>query len=238
MSTRNNLLGLIFLVAVLAFALFAAKRLLFQAGPKARDAGALLDKSKLDKSKPVPKPLEPKPSAAVLVPPSPAASSVASSNGQAQASTPAAVGAAAGSRKEPSPAAKRAATATRDHRPEDHRPQLRLEPGIRLWIRVTSINRQPDESFTFRGSLLQPVDLANANQLDQGTEVAGTGTVNNGHVRVLLTAFTVGGANYALLQDDANASNRRPGTGLAVELDPGKLLEVWLASSSVYRKTP
>ncbi len=229
MSTRNKIFGLIFLVAVLAFALFAAKRLLFQAGPKGRDAGALLDKSKLDKSKPVPKPPEPKPSAAVLVPPSPAASSVASTNVQ----TPATLGGAAGSRQEPSPSAKRAATTT-----ANHLPQLRLEPGVRLWIRVTSINRKPDESFTFRGTLLQPIDLANSNRLDQGTELAGTGTVNNGHVTVLLTAFIVGGANYALRQDDASGSNKRPGTGLAVELDPGKLLEVWLASSSVYRKTP
>ena len=50
--------------------------------------------------------------------------------------------------------------------------------------------------------------------------------------------FTVGGTNYALLHDDASGSSKRPGTGLAVELDPGKLLEVWLASSSVYRRTP
>jgi hypothetical protein len=107
-----------------------------------------------------------------------------------------------------------------------------------LWIRVTSINRKPDESFMFRGTLLQPVTLANANQLDQGTEVSGSGTVNNGHVTVLLTGFTVGGTNYALRHDDASGSNKRPGAGLAVELDPGKLLEVWLASSSVYRRTP
>jgi hypothetical protein len=103
---------------------------------------------------------------------------------------------------------------------------------------VTFINRKPDGSFTFRGTLLQPVALANTNQLDQDSEVSGSGTVNNGHVTVLLSGFTVGGANYALRQDEANGSNRHPGTGLAVELDPGKLLEVWLASSSVYRKTP
>ena len=103
---------------------------------------------------------------------------------------------------------------------------------------MTSLSRKPDGSFTFRGTLLQPVDLADANQLDQGTALAGSGTVNNGHVTVLVTGFTVAGANYQLQQDDASGSNRRPGTGLAVELDPGKLLEVWLASSSVYRETP
>ena len=231
MSTRNNILGLIFLAAVLASAVFAAKRLIFS--PTRPGGIAAL----LAKSKPAPKPLQPKPSAAVPAP-SPAtvssaapASAAPSSKGKELATAPAA-GAVASSKQEPSPAAA-APTAT-----EDHRPQLRLEAGVRLWIRVTAINRKPDGSFTFRGTLLQPVDLANTNQLDQGTELAGSGAVNNGHVTVLLTGFTVGGANYALLQDGASGSSRRPGTGLAVELDPGKLLEVWLASSSVYRKTP
>jgi hypothetical protein len=107
-----------------------------------------------------------------------------------------------------------------------------------LWIRLTAISRKPDGSFTFRGTLLQPVELANANRLDQGTELAGSGAVNNGHVTVFVKTFTVAGANYALLPNGASGSNKHPGTGLAVELDPGKLLEVWLASSPVYRKTP
>jgi hypothetical protein len=105
-----------------------------------------------------------------------------------------------------------------------------------LWIRVTFISRKPDGGFVFRGTLLRAVALANTNQLDQGTELAGSGTVSNGHVTVLVTGFTVGGANYAL--QSASGSNRRPGTGPAVELDPGKLFELWFASSSVYRKTP
>jgi hypothetical protein len=107
-----------------------------------------------------------------------------------------------------------------------------------LWIQVLAINRKPDGSFTFRGSLLQPVTLANRNQLDPGTGVAGSGASNNGHVKVLVKEFTFAGASYALLRDDATGSSKRPGAGLAVELDPGKLLEVWLASSSVYRRTP
>jgi hypothetical protein len=244
MSARNNLLGLIFLTAVLAFMVFAAKRMLFR--PPAPDPIAEL----LEKGKPPAKP-QPKPSAAVPTPPSSAPSPTApapKSNGQAQASAPAAGGAVASAKTEPLAAAKGAPTTATDHRPEDrrsedrrsedHRPQLRLESGARLWIRVTAFNRKPDGSFIFRGTLLQPVELANANQLDQGTELAGSGTVNDGHVTVLVNAFTVGGASYALVQRNASGSNKRSGTGLAVELDPGKLLEVWLASSSVYRKTP
>ena len=244
MSARNNLLGLIFLMAVLAFMVFAAKRLLFR--PPAPDPVAAL----LEKGKPPAKPPQPKPSAALPAPGSAATSSAATapaSNGQKQVSTPPAGGVVASAKKELSPAAKGAATIddhrsddrrSEDHRSDDHRPQLRLESGVRLWIRVTAFNRKPDGSFIFRGTLLQPVELANANQLDQGTELAGSGTVNDGHVTVLVNGFTVGGTNYALLQRDASGSNKRSGTGLAVELDPGKLLEVWLASSSVYRKTP
>jgi len=233
-SARNNILGLIFLAAVLAFALFAAKRLLFPTSSKTGSIAALIEKSK-----PVAKPLQPKPSAAVPAPSSPPTSSASpssaapSSNGNEQVSAPAAGNAVASSKNELFPAAKGAATAT-----QNLLPQLRLEAGVRLWIHVTAINRKPDGSFTFRGTLLQPVDLANTNRLDQGTELAGSGAVNNGHVTVLVTEFTVGGSNYALLQNDTSGSNKRPGTGLAVELDSGKLLEVWLASSSVYRKAP
>jgi hypothetical protein len=222
MNSRNNILGVIFLVCVLVFALFAAKRLLFRDGSKGATAPAL----HLGASKPV-APALPKPSAAVQTPPSPAPSA----NTQAQQSTPTPNAAAGDSANAPSLAAKSAATAT-----ADRTVQLRLEAGARLWIRIASINRKPDESFTFHGILLQPVELANRNQLDQGTEVSGSGTVNNGHVIVLLTGFTVGGTNYALRENDASGSNKRPGAGLAVELTPGKLLEVWLASSSVYRK--
>jgi hypothetical protein len=234
MGARNMTLGLVFLMAVLAFTVFAAKRLLFRA-PAKSGVEALLEKAK-----PAAKPQQPKPSAAVpapsaIAPTASASSSVPpapASNAQPQASTPASGGAVASLKKEPSPAPTGAATAIAE------RPQLRFESGARLWIHVTAISRKPDGSFMFRGALLQPVELANANQLDQGTELSGSGTVNNGHVTVLVKDFTVGGANYALLQRDASGSNKRPGAGLAVELDPGKLLEVWLASTSVYRKTP
>jgi hypothetical protein len=225
MNSRNNILGVIFLVCVLAFTLFVAKRLLFQNGSK----GGIVPALHPGATKPVMTPALPKPSAGVQTPSSPPLSS----NPQAQQSAPPANGVATGVAKTPSLATRGSATET-----EDRTLQLQFEAGARLWIRVTSINRKPDESFTFRGTLLLPATLANANQLDQGTEVSGSGAVNNGHVTVLLTGFTVGGTNYALRQDDASGSNRRPGAGLAVELTPGKLFEVWLASSSVYRKTP
>jgi hypothetical protein len=240
MSPRNNILGLIFLVVVLAVAVFVLKRLHSPTGP----AGGGVAQLHPDANSRVTAPLAAKPSAAVPAP---------SSNGKEQESTPGSGalagsgGGGTGSRRAggeavpaassaaPAPAAKSATPAAEDHSPQ-LAPQLEFEAGVRLWIRVTVISRKPDGSFTFRGTLLQAVTLANTNQLDQGTELAGSGTVSNGHVTVLVTRFTVGGANYAL--QSASGSSRRPGTGPAVELDPGKLFEVWFASSSVYRKAP
>jgi hypothetical protein len=291
MSTRQNILGLIFLVFVLAVAVFVLKRLHSPTGPagggvalwhpdasrrvtaplaakpsaavpapspKGKEqestpgSGALAGSESGDKPvpagssaapapaaptpapTPVPStPARPTPAPRAPAPPTPAPSTPAPPTSAPRApapSTPAPSSPAA-----PAPAAKVAAPAAEQHSPRLS-PQLEFEAGVRLWIRVTAISRKPDGSFTFRGSLLQAVTLAHTNQLDQGTELAGSGTVNNGHVTVLLTGFTVGGANYAL--ERASGSNRRPGTGPAVELDPGKLFEVWFRSSSVYRKAP
>ncbi|MGA7928757.1 MAG: hypothetical protein WCA20_22525 [Candidatus Sulfotelmatobacter sp.] len=244
MSPRKNILGLIFLVVVLGVAVFVLKRLRSPTGP----AGGGVAQLHPDASSRVTAPLAAKPSAAVPAP---------SSNGKEQQSTPGSGvlagsgGGGTGSRgaggeavpaassAAPAPAAKSATPAAEDHSPQlapQLAPQLEFEAGVRLWIRVTVISRKPDGSFTFRGTLLQTVTLANTNQLDQGTELAGSGTVSTGHVTVLVTGFTVGGANYAL--QSASGSNRRPGSGPAVELDPGKLFEVWFASSSVYRRAP
>jgi hypothetical protein len=116
----------------------------------------------------------------------------------------------------------------------DHPPLLQFEAGVQLWIGVNSIRRRPDGSFSFRGTLLQPIILADSVSLDQGTELLGWGTVNGGHVIVSVTEFTVRGENYALRS--AGSANKKPGSGPAVELNPGKLLEMWFASASVYEK--
>ncbi|HXO32118.1 MAG TPA: hypothetical protein VN901_07210 [Candidatus Acidoferrales bacterium] len=119
----------------------------------------------------------------------------------------------------------------------DHRSLLQFEAGVQLWIRLNSIRHQPDGSFSFRGTLLQPITLADSVSLDQGTELVGWGTVNGGHVIVSVTEFTVRGENYGLRS--AGSANKKSGSGPAVELNPGKLLEMWFASASVYeKKTP
>jgi hypothetical protein len=116
----------------------------------------------------------------------------------------------------------------------DHPLLLQFKAGVQLWIRVNSIRRQPDGRFSFRGALLQPITPTDSVSLDQGTELIGWGTVNGGHTMVSVTEFTVRGENYGLRP--AGSANRKPGSGPAVELNPGKLLEMWFASVSVYAK--
>jgi hypothetical protein len=116
----------------------------------------------------------------------------------------------------------------------DHRPLLQFKAGVQLWIRVNSIRRQPDGSFSFRGTPLQPITLTDSVSFDQGTELVGWGKVNGGHVMVSVTEFTVRGENYGLRS--TGSANKNPGSGPAVELTPGKLLEMWFASTSVYEK--
>jgi hypothetical protein len=116
----------------------------------------------------------------------------------------------------------------------DHPLLLQFKAGVQLWIRVNSIRRQPDGSFSFRGTLLQPITLTDSVSLDQSTELVGWGTVNGGHTMVSVTEFTVRGENYGLRS--AGSANKKPGSGPAVELNPGKLLEMWFASVSVYAK--
>ncbi len=116
----------------------------------------------------------------------------------------------------------------------DHPLLLQFKAGVQLWIRVNSISRQPNGSFSFRGTLLQPITLTGSVSLDQGTALAGWGTVNDGHTIVSVTEFTVRGENYGL--QPTESTTRKPGSGPAVELNPGKLLEMWFASASVYEK--
>ena len=121
-------------------------------------------------------------------------------------------------------------------RSADHPPLLQFEAGVRLFIRVNSMTRQPDGSFSFQGTLLQPITLAGPVSLDQSTELFGSGTVNGGHVTVSVAGFTVRGESYGLRQA-ASGVIRKPGSGPVVELSLGKVLEMWLVSASVYEKT-
>lgn len=66
-------------------------------------------------------------------------------------------------------------TASATPQAADQPPLLQFKAGVQLWVRVNSIRRQPDGSFSFRGTLLQPITLTDSVSLDQSTELVGWG---------------------------------------------------------------
>jgi len=120
--------------------------------------------------------------------------------------------------------------------PADHPALFRLEAGTRLWIRIVSISRQPDGSFTFRGSLFEPVSHAGGVLLDQGAELTGSGSIKEGKVTVFVQRFLIRGVPYSLQRASATLSEQMPGAGKALEFKDGQFLEMWLSSTTVYEK--
>jgi hypothetical protein len=118
----------------------------------------------------------------------------------------------------------------------EHPAHFRLEAGTRLWIRLNSVNRQPDGGFTFQGSLLLPVNRANEVLLDRGTEVNGSGSLSQGRTSLFITDLVVQGTRYVLSRTTGSTHAQPPGRGEAVQFDSGQILEMWLASASNYEK--
>jgi len=115
----------------------------------------------------------------------------------------------------------------------EHLAPIHLDAGTRLWIRLSSVNRHPDGSFTFRGSLLQSVTYAGKVPLDQNVMVVGSGSKSNGRISVVVTELIAQGASYKL-RGGTRADIGQPGTGRAVEFDAGDVLEMWIAAPSLY----
>jgi hypothetical protein len=117
-------------------------------------------------------------------------------------------------------------------------PHLRFESGVRLFIHLISIERQPDGNFTFRGTLLLPLARLGDVPLEQGTILAGSGTVdsaNSGRFTVSVREFVVGGAKYA--PQSTGGLNAQSGTGPGIgTVEVGQTLEMWFSSASVYQK--
>jgi hypothetical protein len=117
-------------------------------------------------------------------------------------------------------------------------PSLRLEPGAHLLIALSSVNRLPNGTFQFRGTLLPPVPQAGPVSLDRGAEVIGAGTMSQGQTSLAITEFLVQGGRYTLKVGNGAMKVQAPGAGAAVQLDRGQILEMWPASPSVYEKAP
>ncbi len=109
-----------------------------------------------------------------------------------------------------------------------------IEADTRLWIKLDTFSRQSDGSFTFQGSLLEPV-IAGSAVLNQGTRIVGSGTVSEGKTILFITQIVVGNDRYNLKDTTGEPNLESPGTGPAVEFDAGRVLEMFLGLTSVYQ---
>ena len=117
-------------------------------------------------------------------------------------------------------------------------PSLRLEPDAHLLIVLSSVNRLPNGSFQFRGTLLLPVIRTGPVSLDQGAEVIGAGTISQGQTSLAVTELVVEGARYTLKVGNGAMKAQTPGAGGGVQFDRSQVLEMWPASPSTYEKSP
>jgi len=114
---------------------------------------------------------------------------------------------------------------------------FQLESGTRLWISLRTIDRHSDGHFTFAGTLLLPVTQAKSIRLDQRTEIEGAGSVSQKKVSVVIAKLIVQGVPYAVANAPVEAHSSGAG-GNAVQFDSGQVLEMWLASTSVFARVP
>ncbi|MFI5086907.1 MAG: hypothetical protein ACHP7I_00805 [Terriglobales bacterium] len=115
---------------------------------------------------------------------------------------------------------------------------LHLDAGVRLWIVLASVNRQADGSFSFRGSLLQPLNSAGSSKLDRDTEVSGSGTVAQSRTSLLISQIVFRGASYKLKIIAGSGHAQTTGSGGVVPFENGKVFEMWLSSESDYEREP
>jgi hypothetical protein len=117
-------------------------------------------------------------------------------------------------------------------------PSLRLEPGAHLSMVLSSVNRLPNGTFQFRGTLLLPVPQAGPVSLDRGAEAIGAGTMSQGQTSLAVTEFVIQGARYTLKVGNGAMKAQTAGAGGVVQVDRGQVLEMWPASPLVYEKAP
>lgn len=153
----------------------------------------------------------------------------------AQGSSPAAPGGTMARAAPVHPLSPSAGTAT--YRPAPTHPAVyQIAADTRLWIKLNTVNHQPDGSFTFQGSLLESVTEPGGAPLGRGTEIIGSGIVHQGKTSLVVAQIVVGGDRYSLKAASGEPNTQGPGAGPAVEFEAGKILEMFVASPSIYEK--
>jgi hypothetical protein len=103
---------------------------------------------------------------------------------------------------------------------------------------LSAVDRKSAGQFEFRGKVLLPVTQGSVLVLGRDVEVYGFGGVSQSGTSVRITELIWGGAHYGLSGEMSTMNGRAAGTGGAVEFDAGHVLELWLASASVYERAP
>ena len=121
------------------------------------------------------------------------------------------------------------------HAPETDLPnQIQSEAGAALLIRVISVSHQPDGSFIFRAVLTQPVSGKGRGVLVSGTEIFGSGVLNQGQVSLSITDLEIQGRRYPQKGTAAGANARIPELGAGAQFVPGQQVELWFVSAASY----
>ena len=115
-------------------------------------------------------------------------------------------------------------------------PALWFERSARIIFHLTSTSRRPDGVAVISGTLLPPVPNAGSIQLDQTVALTGLEATKDNHLTVQITNFRVGTKNYVLVQT-APADGTNSGSGRAVELYSGNVIEMFFTTPSAYQET-
>lgn len=115
---------------------------------------------------------------------------------------------------------------------------IRLDAGTRVWIVFRSVAQEADGSFTFQGSLLEPIARAGVEVIAKDTEIDGAGKLAGGKTSVYIQGIVMRGARYRLKgASGAASSTAKSGSGVGVAFDAGQVQEMWLSAASVYERT-
>jgi hypothetical protein len=121
---------------------------------------------------------------------------------------------------------------------------IQLEAGTRMWIWLDSVDHKTRGRFTFRGTLGKRRVPGRVVPLEEGTQIYGSGTINQGQASLLVMGFVVPEAHYALQHPPTTIIAGKTGPGCVVPFHISHQpvivrgeLEVFFATTSVYEKS-
>src|SRR5208282_253065 len=97
---------------------------------------------------------------------------------------------------------------------------------------------QTDGQFEFAGTLLLPVTASNLLILDKGIPITGFGVTSGTQTSLTITGFAFRGSHYKLQSHPSSSGLQKAASGKVVQFQSGKVVEMWLDSSSTFEPIP